>query len=333
MFCLLAQALLSCSPKELYNAKGAISMSQTAARENVDVARPEVTPFFDEPTNTLTYVVKDPDSNACAVVDSVMDLDYPSGSIRFDGANQVIDFIRERKLELEWILETHVHADHLTAAPYIQNRLGGKIAIGSNISVVQETFGKVFNAEPGFARDGSQFDVLLGDGDTIQIGSLAGYAMHTPGHTPACMTYVLGDAVFVGDTLFMPDGGTARVDFPGGDASTLYQSIHRILSLPEDYRIFVCHDYLPDGRELEYQTTVAAELESNIHVHRGIGEQAFTEMRNARDATLGMPTLILPSLQVNMRAGHMPPAEDGDRVFFKLPINAFGGDDIAELKS
>jgi glyoxylase-like metal-dependent hydrolase (beta-lactamase superfamily II) len=260
-----------------------------------------------------------------------MDLDYPSGSITFDSANQVIQYIRDNNLELEWILETHVHADHLSAAPYIQNRLGGKIAIGFNISVVQETFGKVFNAGAEFARDGSQFDVLLEDGDSIQIGNMSGYAMHTPGHTPACMTYILGDAVFVGDTLFMPDGGTARVDFPGGDAATLYQSIHRILSLPEEYRIFVCHDYLPDGRELEYETTVAAQLESNIHVHRGIGESAFAEMRNARDATLGMPKLIMPSLQVNMRAGHMPLADDNGRVYFRLPINAFGGDDISEL--
>ncbi len=308
-------------------------MHESAISGDYVAARAEVTPFFDEPTNTLTYVVKDPDSNACAVVDSVMDLDYPSGSISFRGADQVIDYIRHHGLELEWILETHVHADHLTAAPYIQNRLGGKIAIGFNIAVVQETFGEVFNAGPEFARDGSQFDVLLKEGDSIQIGGMAGFAMHTPGHTPACMTYVLGDAVFVGDTLFMPDGGTARVDFPGGNAGTLYQSIHRILSLPEEYRIFVCHDYLPEGRELEYQTTVAAELESNIHVHRGISEQAFAEMRTARDATLGMPILILPSLQVNMRAGHLPPADDNDHVYLKLPINAFGGDDISELKS
>jgi glyoxylase-like metal-dependent hydrolase (beta-lactamase superfamily II) len=299
---------------------------------NIDLAtRPEVTPFFDEPTNTLSYVVKDPTSSACAVIDSVMDLDYPSGAIGFDGADQIIGFIRDNKLELEWILETHVHADHLSAAPYIQQRLGGKIAIGENISVVQQTFGEVFNAGPGFARDGSQFDVLLRDGDSIKIGKMNGCALHTPGHTPACMTYVLGDAVFVGDTLFMPDGGTARVDFPGGNASTLYESIHRILSLPEQMRIFVCHDYLPDGRELEFETTVAAELQDNIHIHRGISEAAFIEMRTARDATLGMPTLILPSLQVNMRAGHFPPAEDGEKMFLKLPINAFGGADISAL--
>jgi len=308
-------------------------MNSLAAPSIEATTRPEVTTFFDEPTNTLSYVVRDPASNACAVIDSVMNLDYPSGSITFTGADQIIAFVTENKLTVEWILETHVHADHLSAAPYIQQRLGGKIAIGFNISVVQQTFAPVFNAEPGFARDGSQFDVLLRDGDAIQVGQMAGIAMHTPGHTPACMTYVLGDAVFVGDTLFMPDGGTARADFPGGDAHTLYQSIQRILSLPQDMRIFVCHDYLPNGRELEYETSVGAELQSNIHVHRGISESAFVEMRTARDRTLGMPTLILPSLQVNMRAGHFPPADDSGQLFLKLPLNAFGGADISSLTS
>ena len=301
---------------------------------SIDVSvRPEVTPFFDEPTNTLSYVVRDPASTACAVVDCVMDLDYPSGSISFAGADQIIAYIREQQLELQWILETHVHADHLSAAPYIQNRLGGKIAIGANISVVQQTFGEVFNTGPGFARDGSQFDQLLADGDAIQIGQMTGCALHTPGHTPACMTYVLGDAIFVGDTLFMPDGGTARVDFPGGDAATLYRSIHRILSLPREMRIFVCHDYLPNERELEYETTVAAQLDANIHVNSSVSEAAFVEMRRARDATLGMPALILPSLQVNMRAGHMPPADASGQVFLRLPLNAFGGADISEILS
>ncbi len=295
--------------------------------------RPEVTPFFDEPTNTLSYVVRDPGSNACAVVDSVLDLDYPSGSITFGGADQIIRFIREHKLDLQWILETHVHADHLSAAPHIKRQLGGKIAIGSHITVVQETFGEVFNVDAGFARDGSQFDVLLSDGDTIQIGGMRGCAMHTPGHTPACMTYVLGDAVFVGDTLFMPDFGTARVDFPGGDAATLFRSIHRILSLPPELRIFVCHDYLPGGRELEYETTVAKQREANIHVNSAVSESEFVKMRQARDKTLGMPTLILPSLQVNMRGGRLPPADRSGRVFFKLPVNAFGGDDVSELLS
>jgi len=304
----------------------------TATQPRVDVAtRPEVTTFFDEPTNTLSYVVKDPASKACAVIDSVMDLDYPSGSISFGGADQIIAFITDNDLELEWILETHVHADHLSAAPYIQQRLGGKIAIGFNISVVQNTFGPIFAVGPGFARDGSQFDVLLRDGDTIQIGQLAGIAMHTPGHTPACMTYVFGDAVFVGDTLFMPDGGTARADFPGGDAGVLFRSIQRILALPGEMRIFVCHDYMPDGRALEYETTVSAEREANIHVHEGVSESAFVAMRTARDATLGMPTLILPSLQVNMRAGHFPPAEPNGQLYLKLPVNAFGGSDITAL--
>ena len=295
--------------------------------------RPEVTPFFDEPTNTLSYVVKDPASKACAVVDCVMDLDYPSGSISFAGADQIIADIRDNQLELQWILETHVHADHLSAAPYIQQRLGGKIAIGSNISVVQHVFGQVFNAGPGFDRDGSQFDRLLDDGDSIQIGQMTGCALHTPGHTPACMTYVMGDAIFIGDTMFMPDGGTARVDFPGGDAATLYQSIQRILTMPPQMRIFVCHDYLPNGRELEYETTVAAQLESNIHVNRSISEPSFVEMRQARDATLGMPALILPALQINMRGGRMPPADDSGQVFLKLPLNAFGGSDISDITS
>ena len=297
---------------------------------DVDV-RPEVTPFFDEPTNTLSYVVRDPASPACAVVDSVLDLDYPSGTITFDGADRIIRFIREHQLELQWILETHVHADHLSAASYIQRQLGGDIAIGANIATVQRTFGEVFNAGPEFARDGSQFDRLLNDGERLRIGTMEGCALHTPGHTPACMTYVLGDAIFVGDTMFMPDGGTARVDFPGGDAAMLYQSIQRILSLPEKMRIFVCHDYLPDGRELEYETTVEAQLRDNIHVNRAIAEQRFVEMRTTRDATLGMPSLILPSLQVNMRAGMMPPPECSGQLFLKLPLNAFGGADLAGL--
>jgi glyoxylase-like metal-dependent hydrolase (beta-lactamase superfamily II) len=295
--------------------------------------QPDVTAFFDEPTNTLSYVVQDPSSNACAVVDCVMDMDYPSGTISFAGADQIIAYITEQQLELQWILETHVHADHLSAGPYIKNRLGGQIAIGANISVVQQTFGDIFAAGPGFPRDGSQFDRLLSDGDAIQIGQLRGCALHTPGHTPACMTYVFGDAIFVGDTLFMPDGGTARVDFPGGDAATLYKSVHRILSLPEQMRIFVCHDYLPNERELEYETTVAAQLAGNIHINSCIGESSFIEMREARDATLGMPALILPALQINMRAGHMPPANDKGQVFLALPLNAFGGADLSELTS
>ena len=283
--------------------------------------RPEVTPFFDEDTNTFSYVVKDPASQACAVVDSVMEIDYAAGRTSLAGADKIIEFIKEHDLKLEWLIETHVHADHLSAAPYIQEKLGGKIGIGANITVVQETFGKIFNAGTEFARDGSQFDALFNDGDEYRVGELACHAMHTPGHTPACMTHVMGDAAFVGDTLFMPDGGTARADFPGGDARVLYQSIQRVLSLPDEVRLFMCHDYQPGGRELEYLTTVKAEKESNIHVHNGIDENAFVEMRETRDATLDMPRLILPSLQVNMRAGHLPDAEDNGTVYLKLPLN------------
>lgn len=285
--------------------------------------KPEVVPFFDEQTNTFSYVVKDPESNACAVIDSVMEFDYASGRLSLHGADDIIDHIRRQQLQLEWIIETHVHADHLSAAPYIQQQLGGKIGIGEHIVTVQETFGKVFNAGTEFARDGSQFDRLFADGDRYTIGNLVCHALHTPGHTPACMSHVVGDACFVGDTLFMPDGGTARADFPGGDARVLFQSIQRLLSLPKVLRLFMCHDYMPNGREVEYETTVEAERAANIHVHQGVSEAAFVEMREARDATLGMPRLILPSLQINMRAGHLPEAEDNGTVFLKLPLNLF----------
>jgi len=285
--------------------------------------KPEVAAFFDKDTNTFSYVVKDPDSKSCAIVDSVMNLDYASGTITFDGADEIIAYVREHKLEVEWLIETHVHADHLSAAPYIQKKLGGKLGIGSNIRIVQKLFGRVFNAGTEFQRDGSQFDHLFEDGDAYQIGGMTAYAMHTSGHTPACMTHVVGDAAFVGDTIFMPDGGTARADFPGGDAGVLYHSIQRLLSLPEETRLFMCHDYCPDGREVEYETTVAEEKAKNIHVHDGITHDQFVEMREARDLTLDMPRLILPSIQVNMRAGHLPPAEDNNMVYLKLPINAF----------
>ncbi|WP_372879309.1 MBL fold metallo-hydrolase [Spongiibacter marinus] len=283
--------------------------------------KPEVIAFFDEPTNTFSYVVKDPSSNACAVVDSVMEIDYAAGRLSLVGADKIIQYIRDNKLSLEWIIETHVHADHLSAAPYIQEALGGQIGIGANITVVQETFGKIFNAGTEFARDGSQFDKLFNDGDEYHVGNMLCRAIHTPGHTPACMTHVMGDAAFVGDTLFMPDGGTARADFPGGDARVLYQSIQRVLSLPDETRLFMCHDYMPGGREVEYETTVGAEKQSNIHVHTGTSEAQFVAMREARDATLDMPRLILPSLQVNMRAGHLPGAEDNGTVYLKLPLN------------
>jgi glyoxylase-like metal-dependent hydrolase (beta-lactamase superfamily II) len=284
--------------------------------------KPVVYPFFDAPTNTFSYIVKDPASTSCAIVDSVMNIDYPSGTISFEGADAIIDSVRKMNLDVEWIIETHVHADHLSAAPYIQQQLGGKIGIGEKVLVVQEVFGKVFNAGTEFARDGSQFDHLFSDNEQYHVGTMPACAIYTPGHTPACMTHLIGDAAFVGDTLFMPDGGTARADFPGGNANTLFESIQTLLSLPGETRLFMCHDY-PENRAVEYETTVADELSHNIHVHKGITEEEFVIMREARDKTLGMPTLILPSLQVNMRAGHLPPAEDNDRVYLKLPVNAF----------
>lgn len=282
---------------------------------------PEVVPFFDAPTNTISYVVKDPASPACAVIDSVMDIDYAAGRITYDGADKIIAYIRHRGWSLEWLIETHVHADHLSAAPYIQGKLGGKLGIGENITVVQETFGKIFNEGTEFQRDGSQFDRLFSDGESYTIGTMVAHAMHTPGHTPACMTHVIGDAAFVGDTLFMPDSGSARADFPGGDARTLYRSIQRVLSLPGEMRLFMCHDYGPNGRPIQWETRVADERENNIHVGKGISEDDFVRMREARDATLAVPRLIIPSLQVNMRGGHTPPADQNGRLFLKVPIN------------
>ena len=283
--------------------------------------KPEVTAFFDEPTNTISYVVKDPASNACAVIDSVMDIDYAAGRITYDSADEIIDRIRREGWTLEWIIETHVHADHLSAAPYIQEKLGGKLGIGENITVVQDTFGKVFNEGTEFQRDGSQFDRLFSDGDSYTIGTMTAHVMHTPGHTPACMTHVIGDAAFVGDTLFMPDGGTARADFPGGDARVLYRSIKKLLELPGEMRLFMCHDYAPGGREIKWQTSVGEERTHNIHVRDGVSEDEFVKMREARDATLGMPNLIIPSLQVNIRGGRLPEGDDTGKRFFKVPIN------------
>lgn len=285
-------------------------------------AKPEVTAFFDAPTNTVSYVVRDPGSNACAIIDSVMDIDYAAGRISYESADAIIAFVETHGLRLEWLIETHVHADHLSGAPYIQGKLGGKIGIGENITIVQDTFGKIFNEGTEFQRDGSQFDRLFKDGDSYEIGSLTAFAMHTPGHTPACMTHVIGDAAFVGDTLFMPDGGSARADFPGGDARTLYRSIRRVLDLPPETRLFMCHDYGPNGREIRWETTVAEQRAHNIHVRDGIGEDEFVRTREARDATLAMPKLIIPSLQVNMRAGALPPADAGGKVFLKVPVNA-----------
>lgn len=283
--------------------------------------KPDVTGFFDKQTNTVSYVVKDPKSDACAVIDSVMDIDYAAGRITHEGADRMVAFIRERGLTLEWIIETHVHADHLSAAPYIQEQLGGKLGIGENITIVQDTFGKVFNEGTEFQRDGSQFDRLFGDGDSYTIGTMTAYAMHTPGHTPACMTHVIGDAALVGDTLFMPDGGSARADFPGGDARTLYRSIKRVLSLPDETRIFICHDYGPNGRDIKWETTVAAEKAHNIHVKDGVSEDEFVAMREARDKTLAMPKLIIPSLQINMRAGQLPPEDEDGKTYLKVPVN------------
>ena len=286
--------------------------------------RPIVTHFFDEPTNTFSYVVQDHDSSACAIIDSVLDFDYAAGRTDVRSANQIIAFVREKRLEVAWILETHVHADHLSAAPYLHEQLGGKTGIGAHIVEVQEIFGKAFNAGTEFARDGSQFDALFNEGDTFTIGSLEGRVLHTPGHTPACLTYVIGDAAFVGDTLFMPDYGTARCDFPGGDARTLYHSIQKVLSLPEQTRLFLCHDYKAPGRDAyQHETTVAEQRQANAHVHDGISEEEFVKMRTERDATLGMPRLIIPSVQVNMRAGELPPAEDNGQVYLKVPINRF----------
>lgn len=283
---------------------------------------PSVRAFFDEATNTLTYLVQEPEGRACAVIDSVLDFDYASGRTDTRSADAVIAHIRDHQLDLHWILETHVHADHLSAAPYIQERLGGRIGIGDRITVVQETFGKIFNEGTRFQRDGSQFDQLFQDGDSLMIGQLRGDVLHTPGHTPACLTYVFGDAAFVGDTLFMPDFGTARCDFPGGSAAVMYDSVQRILSLPDSTRIFVGHDYKAPGRDsFAWETTVGAQRAMNVHVGAGRSRDEFVAMREARDATLAMPRLIIPSLQINMRAGQMPEAEDNGTSYLKVPIN------------
>ena len=294
----------------------------STANYPVDMSvQPDVKAFFDAATNTITYVVKDPASNACAVVDSVMDIDYAAGRITYDHADAVIAYIQENNLELEWLIETHVHADHLSAAPYIQEKLGGKLGIGDRIVVVQETFGKIFNEGTEFQRDGSQFDKLFSDGDTYQVGEMTCFAIYTPGHTPACMVHVMGNAAFVGDTLFMPDGGSARADFPGGDAGTLYDSIQKVLALPDDMRLFMCHDYGPNGRDIKWETTVGDEKIHNIHVGSGKTREEFIRFRTERDAELDMPKLIIPSLQVNMRAGQLPPADETGKTFLKVPVN------------
>ncbi|HRW15467.1 MBL fold metallo-hydrolase [Amaricoccus sp.] len=284
--------------------------------------QPDVQAFFDEATFTVSFVVTDPESRKCAVVDSVLDFDYSSGRTDTKSADAIVAFVKEQSLEAVWLLETHVHADHLSAAPYLQERLGGKIGIGEKITVVQDTFGKVFNEGTRFQRDGSQFDRLFKEGDRFEIGALQGRVLHTPGHTPACLTYVIGDAAFVGDTLFMPDFGTARADFPGGSAEALYASIQKILALPDETRIFVGHDYKAPGRDtFAWETTVAEQKALNVHVGGGATAEDFVRMREARDATLDMPKLIIPSIQVNMRAGQMPEPDDSGKRFLKVPVN------------
>ncbi|KNG93884.1 MBL fold metallo-hydrolase [Pseudaestuariivita atlantica] len=283
-------------------------------------AKPEVTGFFDPATNTISYVVSDPETKACAVIDPVMDIDYAAGRITHGSSDKMIAFIKDHGLKLEWVIETHVHADHLSGAPYIQDKLGGKIGIGAKITEVQETFGKVFNEGTEFQRDGSQFDALFEDGDTYSVGNIPAFTMHTPGHTPACMVHVIGDAAFAGDTLFMPDGGSARCDFPGGSAEQLYDSIQRVLALPDEVRLFICHDYGPGGRQIAWETTIGEQKASNIHVGAGKTKEEFVKFRTERDAQLSMPKLIIPSLQVNMRAGEVPTDKDGNPVL-KVPVN------------
>lgn len=283
---------------------------------------PIVKAFFDDATNTISYLVRDPNGSSVAIIDSVLDFDYASGRTNTASADEIIAWVKSEGLVIEWILETHVHADHLSAAPYIQEKLGGKIGIGDRITIVQDTFGKVFNEGTEFQRDGSQFDRLFTDGDSVMIGQMRVDIMHTPGHTPACLTYVIGDAAFVGDTLFMPDFGTARCDFPGGSSATLFDSVQKILSLPDDTRIFVGHDYKAPGRDVyAWESTVGEQKARNVHVGGSASKADFTTMRDARDATLAMPKLIVPSLQVNMRAGHMPDPDDQGDVFLKVPVN------------
>ncbi len=284
--------------------------------------KPQVEGLFDPATWTVTYVVHNGPGSACAIIDSVLDYDPKSGRTRTTSADKVIEFVKTHQLTVEWILETHAHADHLSAAPYLKKHLGGQIAIGDQITRVQKVFKGLFNLEPEFKLDGSQFDVLLKDDDSLQIGALTAKVLAVPGHTPACVAYQVGDAVFVGDTLFMPDVGTARCDFPGGDAKNLYASTRKLLSLPPQTRLFMCHDYPPNDRPIAFETTVAEQRAKNIHVHDGVSEAQFVDMRTKRDATLEMPVLILPAVQINIRAGAMPPKEANGTAYVKIPINA-----------
>lgn len=288
------------------------------------IRTPHVKAFFDEPTFTASYVVHDPATNVAAVVDSVLDFEQPSGRTSYESADAMIAYVHEEGLKVEWLLETHAHADHLSAAPYLQEKLGGKLVIGAEIVTVQNVFGKIFNEGSRFARDGSQFDRLLVDGDTLMMGDIPLIALHVPGHTPADMAYIIGDAVFTGDTMFMPDYGSARADFPGGDARQLYRSVRRLMKLPDQSRVFLCHDYkAPNRDEYVWETTMLAERTGNVHVHEGVSEEDFVEMRTQRDATLSMPKLILPSIQVNMRGGRMPEPEENGVSYLKLPLNQF----------
>lgn len=284
--------------------------------------KPLVHGIFDPATWTVTYIVYEKPGSSCAIIDSVLDYDPKSGRTKHTSADKVIDFVKSQNLKVEWILETHAHADHLSAAPYLKQHLGGKIAIGDHITTVQKVFAGVFNLEESFRQDGSQFDHLIKEGESLSVGNLQGQALFVPGHTPACMAYQFGDAVFVGDTLFMPDVGTARCDFPGGDAKALYASTRKLLSLPPETRLFMCHDYPPANREVRFETTVAEQRANNIHVHDGITEQQFVDMRTKRDATLEMPVLILPAVQINIRAGELPPKESNGVSYVKIPLNA-----------
>lgn len=283
--------------------------------------KPDVSAFFDKDSNTISYIVTDPDSNACALIDTVLDFDYAAGRTATTLADEIVTEVERRGLVVEWHIETHAHADHLSAAPYLQQKLGGKLMIGAEIKAVQEVFGKIFNEGTEFQRDGSQFDCLLKDGDCYRIGNLKAFAIHTPGHTPADMVHVIGDAAFVGDTLFMPDGGTARADFPGGDAGILYDSIQKVLTLPDEMRLFMCHDYGPNGRDIRWQTSVREERAHNIHVGQGKTRMQFIKMREERDNQLDMPRLIVPSVQVNIRAGHLPSPEENGTAYIKVPLN------------
>ena len=286
------------------------------------IRTPHVKAFFDEPTFTASYAVHDPATKAAAIIDSVLDFDQPSGRTSFESADAMIAYVEAEGLKVEWLLETHAHADHLSAAPYLQEKLGGRLVIGAEIVTVQNVFGKIFNEGTRFARDGSQFDRLLVDGDTLMIGEIPLIALHVPGHTPADMAYVIGDAVFTGDTMFMPDYGSARADFPGGDARQLYRSVRRLMKLPDQSRVFLCHDYkAPNRDEYVWETTMVAERTGNVHVHEGVSEEDFVEMRTQRDATLSMPKLILPSIQVNIRGGRMPEPEENGVSYLKLPLN------------